>query len=85
MGTTTGSGLIWSADARKTVQFKRNNDKGGFHWTAESEIERTGFHRGFTAVGVQKLGTVAVVPFGLTVSPESQDVAVNGMNQGNDA
>jgi hypothetical protein len=31
--------------------FKRNNDKGGFGWTAHSEIERPGSYRGFTAVG----------------------------------
>jgi hypothetical protein len=37
--------------------FKRNNDKGGFPWTARSEIERPGFHRGFTAVG-KTLGDV---------------------------
>jgi hypothetical protein len=35
----------------KQFSFKRNNDKGGFQWTAESEIERPGFYRGFTAVG----------------------------------
>jgi hypothetical protein len=35
----------------KRFKFKRNNDKGGFQWTAESEIERPGFYRGFTAVG----------------------------------
>ena len=35
----------------KQFKFKRNNDKGGFQWTAESEIERPGFHRGFYAVG----------------------------------
>jgi hypothetical protein len=32
-------------------KFKRNNDKGGFQWTAESDIKRPGFYRGFTAVG----------------------------------
>ena len=31
--------------------FKRINDKGGFGWIAQSEIERPGFYRGFTAVG----------------------------------
>src|ERR1035441_118239 len=35
----------------KQFKFKRNSDKGGFQWTAESEIERPGFNRGFTAVG----------------------------------
>jgi len=35
----------------KQFKFKRNNDQGGFQWTAESEIERPGFYRGFTAVG----------------------------------
>jgi len=35
----------------KLSKFKRNNDKGGFQWTAESAIERPGFYRGFTAVG----------------------------------
>jgi hypothetical protein len=35
----------------KHFKFKRNNEKGGFHWTAESEVERSGFYRDFTAVG----------------------------------
>src|ERR1022692_3510463 len=35
----------------KQFRFKRNNEKGGFRWTAESEVERPGFYRGFTAVG----------------------------------
>ena len=35
----------------KHFKFKRNNDKGGFRWTAQSEIERPGFYGGFTAVG----------------------------------
>jgi hypothetical protein len=35
----------------RQFNFKRNNDKGGFQWTAESEIERPGFYNGFTAVG----------------------------------
>ena len=35
----------------KKFKFRRINDKGGFQWTAESEIERLGFHRGFHAVG----------------------------------
>jgi hypothetical protein len=35
----------------RQFKFKRNNDKGGFQWTAESEIERPGFYRGFHAVG----------------------------------
>jgi hypothetical protein len=34
----------------RQFKFKRNNDKGGFQWTAESEIE-TPFYRGFYAVG----------------------------------
>jgi hypothetical protein len=35
----------------KRFKFKHNNDKGGFQWTAESEIERPGFYRSFHAVG----------------------------------
>src|ERR1039458_5254385 len=35
----------------KQFRFKRNNEKGGFPWKAESEVERPGFYRGFTAVG----------------------------------
>lgn len=35
----------------KQFTFKRNNDQGGFQWTAESEIQRPGFYRGFHAVG----------------------------------
>ena len=35
----------------RQFKFKRNHDKGGFPWTAVSEIERPGFHRGFFAVG----------------------------------
>jgi hypothetical protein len=35
----------------KQFKFKRNGDKGGFQWIAQSEIERPGFYRGFTAVG----------------------------------
>jgi hypothetical protein len=35
----------------KRFTFKRNNDKGGFQWTAHSEIEHPGFYRGFTVVG----------------------------------
>lgn len=35
----------------RKFKFKRNNDKGSFRWTAQSEIERPGFYRGFTAVG----------------------------------
>ena len=35
----------------RRFKFKRIGDKGGFQWTAESEIERPGFYRGFTAVG----------------------------------
>ena len=35
----------------KQLTFRRNNDKGGFQWTAHSEIEAPGFYRGFTAVG----------------------------------
>lgn len=33
----------------KQFKFKRNSDRGGFQWTAESEIERPGCYRGFTA------------------------------------
>jgi len=35
----------------KQFKFKRNNDKGGYQWTAESAVEAPGFYRGFTAVG----------------------------------
>lgn len=35
----------------RKFRFRRNKDKGGFQWTAESEIERPGFYRGFTALG----------------------------------
>ena len=35
----------------KKFKFRRTNDKGGFQWMAQSEIERPGFYRGFTAVG----------------------------------
>jgi hypothetical protein len=35
----------------RKFKFKRNNDRGGFNWTAESETERPGFYRGFHAVG----------------------------------
>jgi len=35
----------------RQFKFRRNSDKGGFRWTAESEIERPGFYRGFHAVG----------------------------------
>lgn len=35
----------------KTFKFRRNHDQGGFQWTAESEIERPGVYRSFTAVG----------------------------------
>jgi len=35
----------------RNFKFKRINDKGGFPWTAHSEIEAPGFYRGFTAVG----------------------------------
>jgi len=35
----------------KRFKFKRNNNQGGFQWTAESEIERPDFYRGFHAVG----------------------------------
>src|ERR1017187_9226877 len=33
----------------RQFKFKRNHDKGAFQWTAESEIERPGFYRGFHA------------------------------------
>jgi hypothetical protein len=32
-------------------KFTRNTDKGGFQWIAQSEFERPGYYRGFTAVG----------------------------------
>jgi hypothetical protein len=35
----------------KGFRFKRNADKGGFQWTAESETETPSLYRGFTAVG----------------------------------
>ena len=35
----------------KRFKFERNNDRGSFQWTAQSEVERPGFYRGFTAVG----------------------------------
>ena len=35
----------------RKFKFVRNHDQGGFNWTAESEIERPGFYRGFYAVG----------------------------------
>ena len=35
----------------RPFKFKRIHDKGGFQWTAESEIERPNFHREFYAVG----------------------------------
>ncbi len=35
----------------RKFNFRRNTDKGGFPWTAESKIERPGFYRGFHAVG----------------------------------
>jgi hypothetical protein len=35
----------------RQFKFKRNTDNGGFQWTAESEIERPGFYRGFHAFG----------------------------------
>jgi hypothetical protein len=35
----------------KRFTFKRITDKGGFPWIGQSEIERPGFYRGFTAVG----------------------------------
>jgi hypothetical protein len=35
----------------KRFQFKRKNDKSAFRWTAQSEMERPGFYRGFHAVG----------------------------------
>ena len=34
----------------RNFKFKRNHDRA-FRWTAQSEIERPGFYRGFTAVG----------------------------------
>lgn len=35
----------------KRFTFKRNHDRGGYQWTARSEIEAPGSYRGFTAVG----------------------------------
>ncbi|MES1261549.1 MAG: hypothetical protein ABUS49_07425 [Acidobacteriota bacterium] len=35
----------------KQFKFTRNNDRGGFQWVAESEIERPGIYQGFVAVG----------------------------------
>lgn len=35
----------------RKFRFKRTNDKGGFQWIAESEIDRPGLYRAFTAVG----------------------------------
>lgn len=35
----------------KQFRFKCNNHKGGFPWTAKSEIERPGFYRSFHASG----------------------------------
>jgi len=35
----------------RQFKFTRNHDKGGFPWTAQSDLERPGCYRGFTAVG----------------------------------
>ena len=35
----------------KQFKFKRNREKGGFSWTAESEKSIAGSYRGFHAVG----------------------------------
>lgn len=35
----------------KNFKFKRTHNKGGFQWIAESEIDRPGLYRTFTAVG----------------------------------
>ena len=35
----------------RKFKLNRSTDKGGFQWTAESEIKRPGFYRGFHAVG----------------------------------
>lgn len=35
----------------KQFKFKRNHDKGGFQWTAESETKAPGVYRGFHAAG----------------------------------
>jgi len=58
---TDGHGLVWRWFGNlgiigrvrngvlmlvKRFTFKRNNDRGGFQWTAESEIERPGFYVG---------------------------------------
>ena len=42
---------IWSLMLVKQFKFEYNNDRGSFQWTAQSEIERPGFYRRFTAVG----------------------------------
>jgi len=41
----------WSLDARQRFTFKRTTTRAVSKWTAESEIERPRFYRGFTAVG----------------------------------
>ena len=43
--------MRWRYMLVRQFKFKRNHDKGGFPWTAESEIERPGLQRGFHAVG----------------------------------
>ena len=35
----------------RQFKFKRNHDKGGFQWMAESEFERGEVYRGFHAFG----------------------------------
>lgn len=35
----------------RKFKLRRNQDQGRYRWTAESEIERPGFYRGFHAVG----------------------------------
>jgi len=35
----------------RRFKFRRNGDKHGFHWMAESEVEAPRCYRGFTAVG----------------------------------
>jgi hypothetical protein len=39
----------------------RTHDKGGVQWIADSEIERTGFYRGFTAIGKNLLNEFAAL------------------------
>jgi hypothetical protein len=47
----------------RQFKFKRNNDKGGFQWTAESEIERPEFHRGFHGLRQEFSGISPTAPW----------------------